>query len=104
MTEAERIRDKIAASKAKGLWMGGAVPYGFNQNGRTLDIREDEAANVRWIFEQVAGGISMVELAEQCATRGIKTRVRERARGRGLAACLLTRASLSAGVQSHLHR
>ena len=80
---AERIRDKIAASKAKGLWMGGAVPYGFSPNGRSLDIREDEAANVRWIFEQVAGGASMVDLADQCAARGIKTRFRKQGKSKG---------------------
>ena len=47
---AERIRDKIAASKRKGLWMGGLVPFGFDADGRTLKIREDEAAIVREIF------------------------------------------------------
>ena len=47
---AERIRDKIAASKRKGLWMGGLVPFGFDAEGRTLKIREDEAAVVREIF------------------------------------------------------
>ena len=47
---AERIRDKIAASKRKGLWMGGLVPFGFDAEGRTLKIREDEAVVVREIF------------------------------------------------------
>ena len=47
---AERIRDKIAASKAKGMWMGGLVPFGFASEGRMLRIREDEAAVVREIF------------------------------------------------------
>ena len=46
----ERIRDKIAASKKKGLWMGGFVPFGDRANGRTLLIHEDEAAIVRAIF------------------------------------------------------
>ena len=47
---AERIRDKIAASKRKGLWMGGLVPFGFDAEGRTLKIREDEAVVVRELF------------------------------------------------------
>lgn len=48
---AERIRDKIAASKRKGLWMGGQVPFGFDAEGRTLKIRENEAAVVRVLFD-----------------------------------------------------
>ena len=48
---AERIRDKIAASKRRGLWMGGLVPFGYDADGRTLKIREDEAAVVRQLFE-----------------------------------------------------
>ena len=44
---AERIRDKIAASKRKGLWMGGRVPLGYEKDGRTLCINEAEAETVR---------------------------------------------------------
>ena len=47
----ERIRDKIAASKKKGLWMGGFVPTGYHANERTLVIDSAEAAIVRRIFE-----------------------------------------------------
>ena len=46
----ERIRDKIAASKKKGLWMGGFVPFGYRASGRTLVIEEAEASIVRAIF------------------------------------------------------
>jgi site-specific DNA recombinase len=48
---AERIRDKIAASKKKGLWMGGHVPLGYDANGRTLVVNEAEAETVRTIFQ-----------------------------------------------------
>ncbi|WP_223476578.1 recombinase family protein [Oricola indica] len=48
---AERIRDKIAASKKKGLWMGGNVPLGYKPDGRTLKIVEDEASTVRTLFD-----------------------------------------------------
>ena len=41
----ERIRDKIAASKAKGMWMGGNVPLGYDPPGRTLSVNEREAAS-----------------------------------------------------------
>ena len=47
---AERIRDKIAASKKKGMWMGGRVPLGYDSRDRTLVINETEAATVRTIF------------------------------------------------------
>jgi DNA invertase Pin-like site-specific DNA recombinase len=47
----ERIRDKIAASKQKGMWMGGWVPIGYDRKDRTLTINEDEAKTVRTIFE-----------------------------------------------------
>src|SRR5438105_15190416 len=47
----ERIRDKIAASKKKGLWMGGFVPFGYRPHERTLIIDEPEAQIVRTIFQ-----------------------------------------------------
>jgi len=47
----ERIRDKIAASKQKGMWMGGWVPIGYDRKDRTLTINEGEANTVRTIFE-----------------------------------------------------
>jgi site-specific DNA recombinase len=47
----ERIRDKIAASKQKGMWMGGWVPIGYDRKDRTLTINEGEAKTVRTIFE-----------------------------------------------------
>src|SRR5712672_3712487 len=47
----ERIRDKIAASKQKGMWMGGWVPIGYDRKDRTLTINETEAGTVRTIFD-----------------------------------------------------
>ena len=49
---AERIRDKIAASKRKGLWVGGMVPLGYALNDGKLSIHQDEAKTVRLIFER----------------------------------------------------
>src|SRR5271169_4754797 len=46
----ERIRDKIAASKKKGMWMGGNVPLGYDASERTLAINPAEAETVRRIF------------------------------------------------------
>ena len=46
----ERIRDKIAASKKKGLWVGGVVPLGYEVREKKLIVNEEEAATVRLIF------------------------------------------------------
>jgi DNA invertase Pin-like site-specific DNA recombinase len=48
----ERIRDKFAASKKKGMWMGGHVPLGYDLQHRELLINPDEAARIREIFSQ----------------------------------------------------
>src|SRR5664280_1014279 len=48
----ERIRDKVAASKKKGMWMGGTIPLGYDVRDRLLQINEAEAATVRTIFNQ----------------------------------------------------
>src|SRR5258708_5662045 len=47
----ERIRDKIAASKRKGMWMGGSLPLGYDVKDRELVVNEVEAKTVREIFE-----------------------------------------------------
>lgn len=48
----ERIRDKIAASKKKGIWMGGSVPLGYDVKNRSLVINPDEAKRVQMIFQK----------------------------------------------------
>ena len=50
----ERIRDKFAASRARGMWMGGSVPLGYDVRDRKLVVNEAEAATVRRIFEGFA--------------------------------------------------
>ncbi|MFI0844662.1 recombinase family protein [Mesorhizobium sp. IMUNJ 23232] len=49
---AERIRDKIAASRRKGMWMGGRVPFGYRIEGKKLLINDQEAGTVRMIFNR----------------------------------------------------
>src|SRR5712672_2046690 len=48
----ERIRDKIAASKKKGMWMGGNVPLGYDASERTLIVNQAEATTVRQIYQR----------------------------------------------------
>ena len=79
---AERIRDKIAASKRKGLWMGGNVPFGYDAEGRTLKIRDDEAETVRTLYRlyQEHGAIRQVK--DAAARLGLRTRERVAPDGR----------------------
>lgn len=73
---AERIRDKFAASKKKGLWMGANVPIGYDPDGRSLKINEPQAELVRTIFRfyRDFGNIRLVK--EVCDARGFLTRIR----------------------------
>jgi site-specific DNA recombinase len=79
---AERIRDKIAASKRRGLWMGGLVPFGYDADGRTLKIREDEAAVVRQLFELYRRLGTVRAVHAEALRLGLRSRVRVLASGR----------------------
>jgi len=59
----ERIRDKIAASKAKGMWMGGTVPLGYDVKDRKLVVNQTEAESVRLIFRRYAelGSVALLK-------------------------------------------
>ncbi len=72
----ERIRDKIAASKKKGMWMGGAIPHGFKVEDRKLLIREDEVEEVRYIFKRYIKLKSVPKLVDDLAARDFRTRKR----------------------------
>ncbi|QTH24622.1 recombinase family protein [Rhizorhabdus wittichii] len=67
----ERIRDKIAASKKKGMFMGGTVPLGYDVHERKLLINEEEAEIVRHIFTRHAELKSVRELADELEAEGI---------------------------------
>ncbi|OYW53881.1 MAG: resolvase [Hyphomicrobium sp. 32-62-53] len=67
----ERIRDKIAASRKRGMWMGGPVPLGYNVKDRKLIVNEDEAATVRRIFERFLKIGSATELVRTLRTEGV---------------------------------
>lgn len=67
----ERIRDKIAASRAKGMWMGGFVPWGYDAIKRKLVINEAEATDVRYIFERFAALKSATRLTRELVRKGI---------------------------------
>src|SRR6185312_16130223 len=71
---AERIRDKIRASRQKGMWMGGIVPLGYRVDNRKLTIRDDEAALVRSIFKRFAKLGSGTKLVQQLAAENVRNR------------------------------
>lgn len=77
----ERIRDKIAASKAKGMWMGGNVPLGYDAIDRKLVINESEAETVRDIFDSYSRLGSVRSLKTDLDRRGIVTKRRKGASG-----------------------
>ena len=70
---AERIRDKVAASRKKGIWMGGVPPYGYRVENRKLVVDEEKAEHVRWMFARFVEIGSATELARQIDQRGLLT-------------------------------
>ena len=78
----ERIRDKIAASKRKGIWVGGVVPLGYRLQDRKLVVEETEAATVRLVFERYLALESLPALAAELRERGIVTRLRAMSSGK----------------------
>jgi len=73
---AERVRDKIAASKAKGLWMGGVVPLGYDAVDRKLRVNAEEAKVVRLLFDLYLCLGSVRQLQDECERRGLRTKRR----------------------------
>jgi site-specific DNA recombinase len=78
----ERIRDKIAASKRKGIWMGGLVPIGYDVHERRLIANQAEAETVREIFRRYLELGSVRLLMEDLIRRGIRSKVRIAQNGR----------------------
>jgi site-specific DNA recombinase len=78
----ERIRDKIAASKKKGLWVGGVVPLGYEVKDRKLIVNDEEAATVRLIFRRYldVGSLSALQrdLREHIVMAGGQSRTTRR--------------------------
>jgi DNA invertase Pin-like site-specific DNA recombinase len=72
----ERIRDKIAASKRRGLWMGGPVPLGFASVAKKLVIVEEDAETIRTIFRRYLELGSILDLASDLESQGLRTKKR----------------------------
>ena len=78
----ERIRDKIAASKKKGIWMGGTVPLGYDIKDRKLVINDGQAATVVRIFDRYLALGSIDAVRHDLNREGITTKVTQLTNGR----------------------
>ncbi|WP_137702213.1 recombinase family protein [Marimonas lutisalis] len=73
---AERIRDKVAASKRKGMWMGGAVPMGYDVKDKALVVNQSEAKAIRKIFAEYLIAGSVRQLSVRLAELGVVSKRR----------------------------
>jgi site-specific DNA recombinase len=90
----ERIRDKIAASKQKGMWMGGWVPIGYDRKDRTLTINETEGLTVRTIFDQFLKLKNVQRVQTELARRNLTTKPYATPRGRAVGGLSFARGHL----------
>jgi DNA invertase Pin-like site-specific DNA recombinase len=77
----ERVRDKVAASKKKGMWMGGTVPLGYDVKDRKLVVNKAEAKTVVEIYRRYLNLKSVRALREDLNVAGIRSKRRTRADG-----------------------
>src|ERR1700760_2097474 len=91
----ERIRDKIGASKKKGMWVGGMVPLGYVSRDKKLVVEEEEAERVRTIFRRYLDLGSISLLLADLRERGIITKVRQLSDGRTVGGIPFTRGPLA---------
>jgi DNA invertase Pin-like site-specific DNA recombinase len=100
----ERIRDKIAASKQKGMWMGGVPPLGYRAQDGKLLVIESEAEIVRAIFRRYAALGSVRVLRDELEARGIKSKSWTTASGRRVGGKPFSRGALYLILQNRLYR
>ena len=91
---AERIRDKIAASKKKGMWMGGVAPLGYDGKDRTLVVNDGEAATVRMIFDLYLRLGSIRRVQEELDRLDVRTKHRPDLKGTAKGGALFGRGAL----------
>ena len=91
---AERIRDKIAASKARGMWMGGVPPLGYKPDGRSLAIVDEHAEVVRTIFDRYLELGNVRAVASELASEQIDVPQRTTITGRAMGGGEFTRAQI----------
>ena len=99
----ERIRDKVAASKRKGMWMGGVVPLGYDVECRKLIVNERDAATVRHIYARYAELRSIGLLAGELEQVGIRSKQRTLANGDGYGGRVLSKGAVAYLLQNRMY-
>jgi site-specific DNA recombinase len=99
----ERIRDKIGASKRKGLWVGGVVPLGYQAKDRKITVVANEAKTVRHIFRRYLDLGSLNLLLTDLRQTGVKTKLRPLSNGRTIGGIPFTRGSLAAFLRNRFY-
>jgi DNA invertase Pin-like site-specific DNA recombinase len=99
----ERIRDKIGASKRKGLWVGGMVPLGYQAKHRKITVVADEAKTVDHIFRRYLDLGSLNLLLTDLRRSGVKTKLRPLSNGRTIGGIPFTRGSLAALLRNRFY-
>jgi site-specific DNA recombinase len=99
----ERIRDKIAASKRKGLWVGGTLPLGYEMKEGKIVIVKEEAELVRLIFRRYLELGSVNELLRDLKERNIRTRIKRLATGKARGGIPFGRGALYYLLSNHFY-
>lgn len=99
----ERIRDKIAASKAKGMWMGGMIPLGYDLGDRKLVVNPAEAEIVRQVFNGYLKAASAKEMVAHLAAAGARSKAWTTRDGKPLGGVIMRRGAIYHILQSRLY-
>ncbi len=100
----ERIRDKIAASKRKGIWMGGQVPLGYKVKDRKLVVVPKEAEQVRHIMERYVALGTVPALIQELGRDGYRTKVQQRSSGPHKGGCVYRRGTIYHLLSNRIYR
>ena len=99
----ERIKDKIALSKQKGMWMGGAIPLGYDAVEGKLHVNHDEAKIVRYLFESFIETYSPTDTIRKATEAGYKSKARRARNGKHYPARNFTKPSLYQILRNQLY-
>jgi len=99
----ERIRDKIAASKKKGIWMGGNLPLGYDSEDRKLIVNEAEGKVVRHVFRRYVALGSVRELKDELDADAVVSKARFYRSGRCVGGVPLARGALYHMLQNRIY-
>jgi site-specific DNA recombinase len=100
----ERIRDKFAASRRKGMWMGGTIPLGYDVRERKLIVNETEAETVRLIFQRYLTLGCVSSLRADLGRKGVRSKERILTSGRVLGGCSFSRGALYHLLRNRIYR